>query len=164
MNTLNNILWLVLSIVLQVLVFNSLHLFGGIVLVYLLALIKMPVDTNRSLQILAGFLCGLVVDIFSNTLGMHALTAVTMMWMRLPLLHLYINADDVKTGPLSGERLGMQVFIRYAITVIIVHCILLYGIESFSLFNFSSLLLRVVSSILMTSVTAIALEFATLKK
>lgn len=164
MNTLFNILWILLALLLQVLLFNHLYLFGGVALVYMIALIKMPVEINRNLQILAGFLVGLIIDICCNTIGMHALATTTVMWLRMPVLHLYVNAEDVKSGVPGFTRLGMQEYIRYALTLLAMHCILVYCIESFTLFNFMVLLVKILISTLMTFGAAIALEFATLKK
>lgn len=164
MNALYSFLWILLCLVLQVLVFNHLHLFGGIVLIYLIALIKMPVNINRSVQILIGFLCGLLIDIFSNTIGMHALACTTIMWMRLPLLHMYINAEDFKTGVPNSDRLSISVFIRYALTIVSVHTVLLYLIESFTLFNIVPLLLKIVITVALTFVFLMALELASVTK
>lgn len=164
MNTLYNILWIVLALLLQVLLFNHLYLYGGIALVYMIALIKMPVEINRNLQILFGFLVGLTIDICCNTPGMHALAATTTLWLRIPVLHLYVNAEDVKDGILGVNQLGMSVYIRYILTLLALHCILLYVIEAFTLFNFLVMLLKIVISVLMSFTVAIALEFATLKK
>ena len=164
MSSLYSILWLILSVVLQTLLFNHLQLFGGVIMVYLIVLIKMPVETNRNLQILAGFLCGLVVDIFSNTLGMHALTAVTVMWLRMPILHLYINSEDVKAGIPGNLLMGMQSYIRYALTILAIHCILLYFIESFTLFHIVATIVKALISLLLTFLAVLTLELATLKK
>ena len=164
MNTLYNILWILLALLLQVVLFNHLYLFGGVALVYMIALIKMPVEINRNLQILAGFISGLVIDICCNTIGMHALAATTVMWLRMPVLHLYVNAEDVKSGVPGVNRLGMQEYIRYALTLLSLHCILLYCIESFTMFNLLVLLLKIVVGSLLTFGAAMALEFATLKK
>lgn len=164
MNTLYNILWIVLALLFQVVLFNHLSVFGGVALVYLIALLKMPVEINRNLQILAGFAVGLCVDIFCNTMGMHALAATTVMWLRIPIMHLYVNAEDVKEGVPSFTLLGMAEFIRYALTLIALHCILLYCIEAFTLFNFLVLLSKIVISVLLSMVGVISLEFATLKK
>lgn len=164
MSTLYNILWILLAVLLQVLLFNNLSLYGGIALVYLIALIKLPVELNRNIQILAGFLVGLLIDVFCNTMGMHALAAVTVMWLRIPVLHLYVNAEDIKTGVPGVNLLGMQVFIRYALTLIGLHVILLYCIEAFTLFNFLILLLKICISSLLTLGVSIAMEFTTLKK
>lgn len=164
MSTLYNILWILLALLLQVALFNHLSIYGGVMLVYLIALIKMPVEINRNLQILAGFAVGLCIDIFCNTIGMHALTATTIMWLRLPILHLYVNAEDVKEGIPSFSLLGVSEFLRFALTIITFHCLLLYIIESFTLFNFIVLLIKILLSVLMTFVGSVVLEFATIKK
>lgn len=153
-----------LALLLQVLIFNHLYLYGGVAFVYLITLIKMPVEINRNLQILTGFLVGLIIDVCCNTIGMHALTATTIMWLRIPVLHLYVNAEDVKEGVPGVNLIGMPVYVRYALTLFAMHCILLYCIEAFTLFNFLVMASKIFISLVMTSVFAIALEFATLKK
>jgi len=159
-----SIFWIILAVVLQTLLFNHLQLMGGVILVYMIALLKMPVDINRNLQILAGFLCGLIVDIFCNTLGMHTLAATTIMFFRVPILHLFINSEDVKTGIPSNALMGMSSYIRYALTIISIHCLLLYFIESFTLFNLIATLLKVVISFILNMIAVITLEFATIDK
>jgi len=153
-------LWVVLCALLQVLVFNHLHLLGGVVLIYLLALIRIPVQINRSLQILMGFVCGLLVDIFSNTPGMHALTCTMIMWVRLPLLHMFIIKEDIKTGSPTLAKLTPPIFIRYATSVIVFHTIVLYLVESFTLFNFIPLILKILITSLLTYIFVIAFEYA----
>lgn len=164
MVALYSFLWFLLCVLLQVLVFNHLHLLGGIVLIYMVALLRMPVQINRSLQILIGFVCGLLVDIFSNTLGMHALTCTLIMWMRLPLLHMFIIAEEIKTGSPNMEKLSTPVFVRYALTVISIHTVLLYLIESFTLFNFLPLLLKIVITVVLSFLFVMAFEMATTPK
>lgn len=164
MTSLYSLFWLILAVVLQTLLFNHLQLFGGVIMVYMIALLKMPVEMNRNLQILAGFLCGLIIDIFSNTLGMHTLTAVTVMWLRMPILHLYISSEDVKTGIPGNLLMGMQSYIRYSLTILAVHCVFLYFIESFTLFHILTTLLKASISLILTFLAVLSLELATLKK
>ena len=66
MASLYSFIWITVCILLQVMVFDHLHFYGSIVLVYLLPLMKMPVQIGRSFQIFLGFICGLFVDIFFN--------------------------------------------------------------------------------------------------
>jgi len=164
MQFLRYLMWLVLAVVLQVLLFNHLSLFGGIVMVYVVVLLKMPVEVNRVLQIFLGFLVGLIIDIFSNTPGMHALATTTVMFVREPILHLFNNDPEFKKGTVCFSRVGISSFIRFALNVIALHCFLLYFIESFSLFNFGILLTRILVSTLLTYILSIAFEFTTLKK
>lgn len=160
MQTLWNLLLAILGIVMQVLIFNRLHLWGGVAFVYLYALIKMPSDTPRFLQIVSGFVIGFIIDCFCNTPGMHALACGTMMWMRMPLLHLFIASDDVKSGPLGMRQLGMSTFMRYLLAVTIMFCLVLYIVEAFSLFHFGLMLLKIVLSVLLTTLLIFVLEVA----
>lgn len=164
MASLYSYFWIIVAILLQTLLFNHIQLFGGVIMVYMVALLKMPVEMNRNIQILAGFLAGLIVDIFSNTLGMHALTAVTIMWLRTPVMHLYVNAEDVKTGVPGNMLMGMQTYLRFALTIIGLHCFMLYFIESFTFFNILTTLIKATVSLLLTSLAVVTLEFASLEK
>jgi rod shape-determining protein MreD len=160
MQTLWSFLLAILGIAMQVLIFNRLHLWGGVAFVYLYALIKMPSETPRVLQIVFGFVVGFIIDCFCNTPGMHALACGTMMWMRMPLLHLFIASDDVKSGPLGLRQLGMSVFVRYLLAVTILFCLVLYVVEAFSLFHLWLMLLKIVLSVVLTSVIVLILEVA----
>ena len=155
------ILWLAAGVLLQVLVFNRLHLEGGIVLLYLYLLLKVPIEMNRSLQILLGFVTGLAIDVFCNTPGMHALAASTTMWLRVPALRMYVDAEDFPAGVPSLYGLGPMLFLRYALTLILLHTVVLYVTEAFSLFHPSVLLLKVFISVALTLLTAFAVELAT---
>lgn len=155
------LLWTLFCVLLQVVVFNQLHLFGGIALIYLLPLIKMPVQMNRSLQILLGFICGLVIDIFSNTLGMNALVCTLVMWLRMPILHMFIVADELKTGFPSASKIGLLVFLRYAFSIVLTYALALYLIESFSLFNIVPLLIHIIITVILTMAFVFALEVVT---
>lgn len=163
MNILYKVLWILLALLLQVLLFNHLYVWGGVALVYVISLIKLPVELNRNIQILIGFLVGITIDIFCNTIGLHALVATTLMWIRIPLLHLFVNAEDLKEGSPGFSRMGVSEYTRYSISIILVYCLLLYVIESFTLFNLPVLLLKVLISTSMTFLISIALEFVALK-
>lgn len=164
MASLYSYFWIIVAILLQTLLFNHIQLFGGVIMVYMIALLKMPVETNRNIQILVGFIVGLIIDIFSNTLGMHTLTALTIMWLRTPVLHLYVNAEDVKTGVPGNNLIGMQSYLRFALTILGLHCFMLYFIESFTFFNIFTTLLKAFISLTLTSLAVVTLEFASLEK
>lgn len=163
-NILSYILGLFLAVVLQVLLFNHLSLFGGVVFVYLIALIKTPLNVNRIAQIVIGFFIGFIIDIFCNTHGMHALTAGTVMLFRDPILHLYIGTQEIKYNEVNVSRLGVQHFMRFAITIVAFFAILLYFIEAFTLFNFFVILTKALLSILLTWAFAMIWELSTVKK
>lgn len=142
--------WIGLGLALQVILFNHLPLFGGVVLSYLYLVLRLPVDWNRNLQILVGFLVGLIVDIFCNTPGLHALACSTTMWMRVPLLHMFIVQDDIKNGCPTYHRLGFSIFSKFLLSMLLLHCVVLFVVESFTLFNFLNLILKIVMSVILS--------------
>lgn len=165
-NLITRLLWLLLALVLQVLLFNHLSLWGGLVFVYVIALIKVPLGINRSLQILIGFLAGFLVDTFCNTHGMHALAAGTMMFFRIPILTSFIHekGKDLKTLEINFSGLDVSIYMRFMLTILVFFASLLYFIEAFTLFNFLITLEKVVISVLLTWIFAVALENATSKR
>lgn len=158
MATLFSILWLIVGILLQVLLFDHLSLWGGVVLFYVYMLSRMPVETKRIVQILTGFAAGAVVDVFCNTPGMHALAAGTLMFMRSPILHLLVERDDFKAGVPCLRTMGMPAFSRYLLTLTILHASILYVSEAFTVFHFWILLAKIVVSVVLTCLVAIVVE------
>ena len=158
------LLWLLVAVILQVFLFGHLSLFGGVVFIYTVALLKLPVEMTRVSQIFLGFLVGLVLDLFCNTLGMNALATVTLMLLRDPILHLYNNDPEFKDGVVGADKIGLSTNIRFALTIIVLHATLLYVIESFTLFNIPLLFTKVLISSLLTFTVALALEFTTMKR
>lgn len=156
--------WTFLGLFLQVLLFNHLPLAGGIVLGYLYMVMRMPVEVNRIGQIFIGFFVGLIIDIFCHTPGLHALACTTTMWLRLPLLHMFVVAEDIKNGCPTYHRLGVSVFSRFLLLVLSIHCVLLYSVEAFSVFNFWNVLFKIIFSILMSFIVLMAAEVANTTK
>lgn len=153
-------IWIILGLLLQVTLFNNMPLAGGVVLSCLYMTIRIPVEWSRIGQIIVGFLVGLIIDIFSNTPGLHALACTTTMWMRLPILHMFIVADDIKNGCPTYRRLGSSVFVRFLAVLVVVHCVVLYTIEAFTLFNFFHLVLKIVISSVLSFAVLWAAEVA----
>ena len=60
-------------ILVQVVVLNNVQ-FSGFInpFVYIMFIMMLPVRMPKTFLLLAAFITGLVVDVFSNTMGMHA--------------------------------------------------------------------------------------------
>ncbi len=78
-----NILRFILLLALQVVVFNRLDLFGFInPYPYILFILLYPVNGNKAVLMLSAFFMGLLVDMFLNTGGPHAVASVTLAYVR----------------------------------------------------------------------------------
>lgn len=150
----------VLMVLLQVVVFNHIHLFGiAIPLVFIYVIIKLPLSLSTVWTLTAAFLLGLIVDLFSNTLGMNALACTVLAFVRRPVLSLYLpHGDDYVADEPSMRSFGAGLFVRYALTLVLLYAILLFVIESFALFDITYMVLRILGSTLLTFVLILCID------
>lgn len=145
-------------IVLQVLVFNQISIFGlATPFLYIYFLLKLPVGRNEFYVIIVGFLLGLVIDIFLNTPGINAAAATLVAAFRRQLLRLFYTKDEAQEH-IPSIYTAPGSFIKYATVAVVIHQTALYTLESFSLFNPLILLLRWASSIVLTLILLFALD------
>ena len=79
----------VVLVLIQVLILNNLLLPGVFnPYIYPLFLLLLPIRMPIWLLLLVGFVAGLTIDLFSNTMGMHAAASVLLCFMRPQVLKL----------------------------------------------------------------------------
>ena len=141
-----------LLILLQVTIFNKVHLFGyATPMLYIYILIKTPVQWSRWSILLIAFVVGLILDIFSNTMGLHtaSLVAAAMtlpFWVRL-LLRQYEELGDITPSMTHPKP---SAFMRYALAIILLHHTLLFCLEYFTITHWLPLLLETSTSAMLT--------------
>ena len=146
-------------ILLQVAVLNNISIGGyATPLLYFYLILKLPSSLSSNWVITLGFLCGLCVDIFCNTPGMHALATGTAAFIRHPVLALFQPREEAVSAIPSAYSLGTGVFLRYAGTMILIHNGLVYTIESFSFFHPLSLMLKIAMSSVLTFLLILGVE------
>lgn len=155
---LKDILLFLFLVLLQVWVFNRVHLFGLIVpLPYVYFILKLHSKTNRNAVVLWSFLLGLSIDILNNTPGLNALATTVVGFLRYYLLQLMIPREEESMVP-SMKRMGAWEFVRYALIIILVHHAILFVTEAFSVYSPLLLSLKIAGSALLTFVLVFALE------
>lgn len=137
---------------LQVTVFNHICLFNlAVPFVFIYFMVRLPITLSTNWVLTLAFLLGLIIDIFSDTHGMHALACTITAMSRRRMLQLYFPREDDLTDPQpSVKSLGLGIYVKYLFTLVLFYCILIYLIESFTLFNPLLLIGRIVFSTLLT--------------
>ena len=142
---LNIILRFFFLVLLQVLILNNIHL-GGYInpYLYVLFILMLPFETPKILLLFVGLLLGLLIDMFSNTMGMHAAATVFAAFMRVYVL----NVISPRGGYEFGSRpsiydMGLAWFMTYAGILVFCHHLLLFYVEVFRMNEFFSVLYRV---------------------
>lgn len=153
-----------LLILLQVLILNHISFLGyATPFLYVYFIIKLPIGTNRNLVLFLGFLIGLIIDLFCNTPGQNAAATTFAAFMIQPVQNIFFVSEnfDKLIPSISNLR---SAFMKYAVTIVLIHHTVLISLSSFSYFNFTAIVLRIVSSVLLTSILIFAIEGFSLRK
>ncbi len=151
----------IILIAVQVLVLNHVEISGYInPFLYVLFILMLPVRIPRGLLLMIAFATGLLVDLFSNTTGMHAAACVLMAFLRPGWLKIIAPRDgyDVEAVP-SVKRFGFQWFIIYSSVMVLVHHVFLFYIEVFRFSEFFSTLMRALASSIVTLLLIIITQY-----
>ncbi len=159
-NTLIRFRNFVLLVLVQVLIFSRIHLFGyATACIYIIFIIKLPRHTTRNELLIWSFLFGLCVDMFCNTPGINAAAATLLGFVRNPLLSAFAHKgipDDFVPG---ARSLKWSRYIVYSVLCTSIFFTALFILEAFTVANPLMLLISVVSSTLLTMLFTIVTEF-----
>lgn len=154
------ILLFIVLVLLQVWLFNYIHLFGfATPLLYIYFLIKLPLTMNRNLVLLLAVLLGFVIDLFGYTLGVNMLAMTVAGFLRFYFLNLFTPRDLFENTVPSFATFGKSQFLGYAGSITLLHQITLFCTESLSLFDPLLLLMRIGGSFFLTMLLIIGMEF-----
>lgn len=151
-------LYIVLLLV-QVLVFNHIHLFGcATPLLYIYIMLLFCRNSPKWLILVCGFLSGLLIDIFSNTPGLASASMVLVGLLQPYILVLFLPRDSAEDLLPSMHSLGTGAFISYAAILVFVFCLTFFSLETFNFFNWLQWLMSVVGSSILTFILLITVE------
>lgn len=147
----------------QAVFFNNLVLFNvAVPLVFIYIIITLPVTYSPSLAMTIGFLTGLAIDILSDTPGVNALSCTILAFVRRPVFNLYVSSDnDLADQRPSLRTMGTAAFLKYALTMVVVYCTMVFSIEALQVFNLRLYLLRVGCSSVFTFIIIYAIACLT---
>ncbi len=154
------ILLYIVLVLLQALVFNRICIFNvAVPYIFILFIIRLPVSLSINALLSVSFAIGLTVDIFSDTLGMNALSCTLLGLLRKPILSLYMPREDDVEGLIPTMRnIGFPVFLKYAFSVSLVYCIIISAVQMLTFSASAILLLRMVGSTILTSLIIWGIE------
>ena len=158
-NLIRGLLYFVVLVLIQVLILNNIHFLRiATPFLYLYFIVKMPVGSPRDLVVLFSFLIGLGIDVFSNTPGMHAAACTLTGFIREPLIRFYMGKDLPDGIYPSYKTFGYGGFFRYVLSLVVIHHVTLFLIESLTLFDPLFLALRIGASVITTTLLICTIE------
>lgn len=151
---LQNIIRFILLVLLQVLVLNNIQFLGYInPYIYILFILSLPVLTPRWFALILAFALGLIIDVFSNTPGIHAFSTVLIAFMRNGIIKLFTSLEEGSNPTPSFHTFGVGNYTKYLVLLVTIHHTSLFILEAFSFAN----LWLVIPKILLSSLVTILL-------
>lgn len=152
-----------LYLVLQILLVRNLVLFDyAFCFIYIACILLLPNEIGLTWLLLIAFVTGIIVDMFYNTLGMHAAASVLMAYFRPLIVRSQIDVPGLETRiEFSLRELGVGAFFRYVLILALIHHTALFFIEASSLTLLIPTLIRVAASTLFTTVSIVLIQFFT---
>jgi hypothetical protein len=155
-----NVVYFLLYVIAQVLLFKRLVLFNtSFCFLYVAFILLLPVETNNLLLMVLAFLLGFTIDIFYDSLGIHALALVTVAYLRNYWLSSITPQGGYDAGSSPALTNGVQWFLVYTVPMVFVHLSLLFFIEAggFGMFWFT--MLKIMASLVFTVSVMLMLQF-----
>lgn len=124
--------YFVLYLLAQVMLFRQLIFFNSaFCFVYVAFILLLPIETNPLILMFSGFMLGFFVDIFYDSLGLHAMSLVLVAYLRNYWLAAITpqGGYDAGEGPTLAVN-GLQWFMVYALPLVFVHHAVLFFTEA----------------------------------
>ncbi|MBK8625032.1 MAG: hypothetical protein IPN86_05575 [Saprospiraceae bacterium] len=160
-----NVFRFVFIFLVQVMVFKQVTFsLGGLAyihfIIYPLAILLMPIKTPRGVLLLSAFVMGLALDMFYDSVGIHAATLVFTAYIRnivIALLEPYdgYNMSDVPTI----KNLGIGWVVSYLSITLLIHIFVYFSIEAFSYVFFFEIFLNTIFSFIVSFIVILVAQF-----
>ena len=120
----------------------------------------MPIKTPRGVLLLSAFVMGLALDMFYDSVGIHAATLVFTAYIRnivIALLEPYdgYNMSDVPTI----KNLGIGWVVSYLSITLLIHIFVYFSIEAFSYVFFFEIFLNTIFSFIVSFIVILVAQF-----
>ncbi|SRR5690606_26847057 len=145
----------------QVLILKNIVLFNtAFCFLYVAYLLFLPIELSPLILMLAGFVMGFSIDIFYDSLGLHAFACVLVMYVRNYWLSLITPQGGYDIGATPSIAIGgIQWFLMYTFPLVLIHHAVLFFVEAggFGMFWFT--LWKMITSAIFTTLVTIIVQF-----
>ena len=151
---------LLLIFVLQVLLFDHLHIGSwGIMMIYILFLINLPIRIPRWAEMLIGLLVGIMMDVWHSSLGIHIAACVALSFVRPLLLTNAVQDIERIKDNISVQTIGRIEYTKCAVILTIMHHFIVFSLETWNIQFWWIVLLQTLVSSIMTLCIILGYEY-----
>lgn len=128
--------------------------------VYIATILLLPYDTGRVQIVFLGFIAGMFIDIFYNTIGANAAAMTLIAYIRTPILALLVpqrGYDEHQV--ISLKAMGLSWFLSYVGILTLIHHFVLFLLEASDFGLIVPILIKVIASTIFTTLVIIITQF-----
>ncbi|SFB10812.1 rod shape-determining protein MreD [Flavobacterium swingsii] len=154
-----NIVRFIFLLAAQIVIFNNIDLFGYInPYPYILFILLYPVNSNRAGLLVASFLLGLTVDMFTNSGGIHAASCLILAYLRPTYFKFAFGLSYEYQTIKINDRLSPERF-TFIFISILTHHFILFMLEYFKFTFILEALLRTIATAIFTLIISIIIIY-----
>jgi len=154
-----NIFRFILLLAVQIIIFNNMNFLGYISpYPYILFILLYPVNSNKSGLLIASFFLGLIMDLFSNSGGIHTTACIVLAYYRPYLFRfsfgLSYEYQTVKLNDVvTPERFS------FILLSVFIHHLVLFSLEAFKISFLFDILIRTLLSTVFTIIICVIIIY-----
>ena len=154
-----NLFRFIILLSLQVIVFNNINLFGFISpFPYILFIILYPVNGNKSGLLVASFLLGIILDMFSNSGGIHTTASLLLAYFRPSIFKFAFGVSYEYQTIKLNDTLTPERF-SFLLVAVVLHHLVLFIFEAFQFSLLWDILIRTLVSSIVTLIICIIIIY-----
>jgi len=164
-STIKNGIRFVLLVLAQILIFKSIDIDTNgfsyfTIFFYPIFILLLPIRTPTVLVVLLGFVLGLTVDVFYDSLGVHAGASVFSAFIRSTILHVLEprGGYEVNASP-TKSNYGINFFFKYAAIFMFFHILVYFSLEIFTPVYFNEIFIRTGFSFILSLLFVILYQY-----
>ena len=152
------ILFFVVVVLLQALLFDNLLISGLVVpLYYVVFLVLLPVKISRLWLLVLGVVMGMTMDVSMGTAGLNTIASAAVAYLRPVAMNLAMGKDVAHESIPYGGAIDSRSFVLYATMLVGLHQTLFFGFESLGshpLFTIGKIILSTITTVVLVVLTA----------
>ena len=162
-----NVSRFLILVLLQILIFNNIEItsIGIIPAFFILYILLLPFETPNWVVLILAFFIGLLIDIFSDTIGLHTASTVFVAFVRPLVLKSMSPRDGFEVGTFPRVHyMGINWFLKYALIIVFLHQFLFYLLEDFGFDHFGRMLVKIILGTFISLLLIIVSQFIIYRK
>ncbi|MCI4442099.1 MAG: hypothetical protein JHC39_01230 [Lentimicrobium sp.] len=154
-----NIFRFILLLAVQIIIFNNMNFLGYISpFPYILFIILYPVNGNKSGLLIASFFLGLIMDMFSNSGGIHTAACVILAYYR-PYLFKFSFGLSYEYQTVKLNDVVTPERFSFILLSVLIHHFILFTLEAFKFSFILDILIRTILSTVFTIIICIIIIY-----